>query len=206
MTQHSPVENTLTASQRLMWLVLATIALTIPLWYEIAAQPGNSVFAWRWTSYQALVESIASVLHLVIVIGGVVMLRKAVGDMEQWPLVRIGAWIWSGLVGLLAVFSVIMFNLGDNQVVETVEGDGYRINFVRIVGATEENSQLNVVYSCNHTLLYKSVLYLERLAAVSSVNVATTTDSMSVQYLQGSQVLREETYSLPDFFQRCRNG
>lgn len=192
--------------QRLMWLCLAMVAVSVPLWYEVAAQPGNSVFAWRWTEHQALVESIVSVLHLAIVIVGVLMLKKAIGDMPQWPLIRIGAWIWAGLVAVFAVFSILMYNIGENRVLESVEGDGYRINFVRIAGTSDENQQMSVVMSCNHTLLYKRILYVDRLADVTDVNVETRNDSMAVTYFNNGNVLTEETYSISDFFQRCRQN
>lgn len=192
--------------QRLMWLCLAMVAVSVPLWYEVAAQPGNSVFAWRWTEHQALVESIVSVLHLAIVIVGVLMLKKAIGDMPQWSMIRIGAWIWAGLVAVFAVFSILMYNIGENRVLESVEGDGYRINFVRIAGTSDENQQMSVVMSCNHTLLYKRILYVDRLADVTDVNVETVNDSMAVTYLNNGDVLSEDTYSISDFFQRCRHN
>lgn len=192
------------AGQRLMWLVLAMIALSVPLWYEIVAQPGSSVFAWRWTEHQALVESIVSVLHLAIVVVGVFMLKRAVGDMLQWPMIRIGAWVWAGLVAIFAVFSVAMFNIGENRVLESVEGEGYRINFVRIAGTSDENRQMSVVMSCNHTLLYKTVLYIDRLAEVTDVQVDVGSELMAVTYLNEGEVLREQTYSITDFYERCR--
>lgn len=202
--QQTDYDNTVGAGQRLMWLVLAMVAVSVPLWYEIIAQPGSAVFAWRWTEHQALVESIVSVLHLLIVIAGVFMLRKAVGDMLQWPMIRIGAWIWVGLVGVFAVFSVAMYNIGENRVLESVEGEGYRINFVRIAGTSDENQQMSVVMSCNHTLLYKTVLYVDRLADVTDVQVDAGSELMAVTYLHNDEVLREQTYSITDFYERCR--
>lgn len=205
--QHEQQEqNGLNGGQRLLWLALAMVALSVPLWYEIAAQPGSSVFAWRWTEHQALVESVVSVLHLVIVVIGVLMLKKAVSDMPQWPLIRIGAWIWAALVAVFAIFSIVMYNIGENRVLESVEGEGYRVNFVRIAGTSDENQQMSVVMSCNHTLLYKRVLYVDRLAGVSGVDVQTANDLMAVTYLNNGEVLREETYSISDFYERCRNN
>ena len=198
--------NQVSGGQRLMWLCLAMVAVSVPLWYEIAAQPGNSVFSWRWTEHQAMVESIVSVVHLLIVISGVWMLKKAMGDMPQWPLLRIGAWIWAGLVAVFAVFSIWLYNIGENEVLESVEGDGYRVNFVRIAGTSEENQQVSVVMSCNHTLLYKRILYVDRLADVTDVNVITRNDLMAVTYLNNGNVLREESYSISDFYQRCRQS
>lgn len=202
--QETKSETTVPAGQRIMWLVLAMLATTIPLWYELVAQPGNSVFTWRWTEYQAIVESTVSVVHLVVVIAGVWMLRKAVGDLEQWPMVRIGAWIWAGLVGLFALFSVVMYQVGDNRVLESVEGPGYRINFVHIAGTSDVNQQLSVVMSCNHTLLYKTVLYMDRLVDVTDVQVEAGEELMSVTYFNNGTVLMSETYSVSDFYQRCR--
>ena len=194
------------AGQRLMWLVLAMVAMSIPLWYEIIAQPGNSVFSWRWTEHQALVESIVSILHLIIVILGVLMLRKALSDMPQWSMIRMGAWIWAGLVGVFALFSVVMYHLGENQVLETVEGEGYRINFVRIAGTSDTNQQMSVVMSCNHTLLYKTVLYLDRLADVTDVSVDSGSEQMSVTYYNNDRILDEQTYVISDYYQRCRES
>lgn len=192
--------------QRLGWLVLAMVALSVPLWYEIALQPGNYVFAWRWTEQQGLVESIVSVLHVVLVIWGVFMLKRAVGDMPQWPLIRIGAWIWVGMVALFALFSVVMNQVGEHSVVESVEGDGYRINFVRIAGTQEEYTQMNAVLSCNHTMLYKNVLYLERLVGVDNVQVSMDGDNiMTVNYRSETTTVREEAYDIDDFYRRCRN-
>ncbi len=196
-TQHSP-------GQRLMWMTLAMVALSVPLWYEIVAQPGQAVFAWRWTEHQALVESIVSVLHLVIVVAGVWMLKRAVGDMPQWPLIRIGAWIWAALVGVFALFSVAMFNIGENRVLDSVQGEGYRVNFVYIAGTSDENQQISAVISCNHTLLYKNILYMDRLAGVNGVRLEQGTDTLAVTYLDGDSIVQQESYSLSDFFQRCR--
>ena len=199
---NTPVTN----GQRAMWLVMGMLAMTIPLWYELVAQPGNSVFTWRWTEYQASVESIVSVLHLAIVIAGVWMLRKAIGDLEQWSMVRIGAWIWVGLVGVFALFSVVMYHIGDNRVLESVTGPGYRINFVHIAGTSDTNQQLSVVMSCNHTLLYKNVVYLDRLADVTDVQVDAGAELLSVSYLNRNTVLMNETYSISDFYQHCRTS
>lgn len=189
--------------QRLGWLVLAMVALSVPLWYEIALQPGNYVFTWRWTEQQGLIESIVSVLHVVIVVWGVFMLRRAVGDMPQWRLIRIGAWVWVGMVTLLAVFSVVMNQVGEHSVVESVEGEGYQINFVRIAGTQEEYIQMNAVLSCNHSILYKNVLYLERLVGVDNVQVTTENGDMAVVYRSGTTIVREESYDIDDFYRRC---
>lgn len=189
--------------QRLGWLVLAMVALSVPLWYEIALQPGSYVFAWRWTEQQSLIESIVSVLHVVIVVWGVFMLRRAVGDMPQWRFIRIGAWVWVGMVTLLAVFSVVMNQVGDHSVVESVEGEGYQINFVRIAGTQEEYTQMNAVLSCNHSILYKNVLYLERLVGVDNVQMTTENGDMAVVYRSGTTIVREESYDIDDFYRRC---
>ena len=192
--------------QRLMWLVLAMVAMSIPLWYEIIAQPGHAVFSWRWTEHQALVESLVSVLHLALVIVGVLMLGKALSDMPQWSMIRIGAWVWAALVGVFALFSVVMYHVGENQVLESVAGDGYRINFVRIAGTSDTNQQMSVVMSCNHTLLYKTVLYLDRLADVTDVSVESGAELISVTYYNNQRVLDEQTYVISDYFQRCRES
>ncbi|RUO30753.1 hypothetical protein CWE12_05800 [Aliidiomarina sedimenti] len=190
--------------QRLLWLALAMVALTIPLWYEIALQPGTYVFAWRWTEQQVMIESIVSVLHLIVVIAGVVMLKRAVGDMPQWPLIRIGAWVWTGLVGLLALFAIVMFQVSDDTVLESIEGEGYRINAVRSGGEVAERTQINVVFSCNHTLLYKNILYLDRLATVNEVDMNIDEDELHIRYRWDERMVQEERYSISDFYRQCR--
>lgn len=208
----SPTPNTSgqTDFQRLMWLVLAMVALSIPLWYEIALQPSTYVFAWRWTEQQVLVESIVSVLHLVVVVAGIFMLKRAVGDMAQWPLIRVGAWIWAALVGLLALFAIVMYQVSDDTVLESIEGQGYKVNIVRSGSDVRERTQVNVVLSCNHTLLYKNMLYVDRLAGVNQVRVEELNDSLTIGYLwqeaQRPELVSEETYDLTDFYERCRQG
>ncbi|MGX5915463.1 hypothetical protein ACR0ST_12090 [Aliidiomarina sp. Khilg15.8] len=205
MTQQN--NNERSGQERLLWLVLAVIALSVPLWYEIAAQPGTYVFTWRWTDQQVLVESIVSVVHLLLVIAGVFMLKRAVGDMPQWPMVRIGAWIWVALVALFAAFSVLMFNIGENQVIESYEDDGYRINFVRMSGSAEAQTQIYSVLSCNHTLLYKNILYMDRLVGADEVSVTVDSDEiMTAAYSFQGRELREQRYDLAAFYQQCRAG
>lgn len=205
MTQQN--ENTRSGQERLLWLVLAVIALSVPLWYEIAAQPGTYEFTWRWTDQQILVESIVSVAHLVIVIAGVFMLRRAVGDMPQWPMVRIGAWIWVALVALFAAFSVLMFNIGENEVIESYEDEGYRINFVRMGGSAEEQTQIYSVLSCNHTLLYKKILHMDRLVGTDSVTLEIDDDNiLSARYAYDGRELREQHYDIDALYQQCREG
>lgn len=199
--------NGRTGQERLLWLVLAVVALSVPLWYEIAAQPGTYVFAWRWTDQQVLVESMVSVAHLLIVIAGVFMLKRAVDDMPQWPMVRIGAWIWVALVALFAAFSVLMFNIGENQVIESYEEDGYRINFVRMSGSAEAQTQIYSVFSCNHTLLYKNILYMDRLVGADEVSVTVDNDQiMTARYAYEGRELREQGYDLAAFYEQCRTG
>lgn len=200
-------KNERSGQERLLWLVLAVVAVSVPLWYEIAAQPGTYVFTWRWTDQQVLVESVVSVAHLLIVIAGVFMLQRAVGDMPQWPMVRIGAWIWVALVALFAAFSVLMYNIGENQVIESYEDDGYRINFVRMGGSAEEQTQIFSVLSCNHTLLYKNILYVDRLVGADDVSVTVDDDNiMSAGYAFEGREIRVQRYDLDAFYQQCREG
>lgn len=192
--------------ERLLWLVLAVVALSVPLWYEIAAQPGEYIFSWRWTEYQVLVESIISVVHLVIVICGFFMLRKAVGDMPQWSMVRLGTWIWIGLVAIFALFSVLMFNIAQNEVIESYEDEGYKVNFVRVSGS-EEQIQIFSVLSCNHTLLYKNLLHLDRFVGAETVDISVDNDSiMTASYKLEGRIVREERYDLAALYTQCREG
>ncbi|RUO26824.1 hypothetical protein CWE09_09075 [Aliidiomarina minuta] len=206
MSQQEKSQLSGSLQERLMWLVLAVVALSVPLWYEIAAQPGEYIFSWRWTEYQVLVESIISVVHLVIVICGFFMLRKAVGDMPQWSMVRLGTWIWIALVAIFALFSVLMFNIAENEVIESYEDEGYKVNFVRVSGS-EEDIQIFSVLSCNHTLLYKNLLHLDRFIGAEKVDISVDTDSvMTASYVLDDRVVREQRYDLAALYTQCREG
>jgi len=193
--------------QRVLWICLAALLITSPLWFEALTMPGDSVFVWRWTEHQMFVESIISVVLLVAVIGGYFAFRKGAVDWPQWRVLRIGLWIWIALVTLLAAFSVLMYSMGEQRIAAQFETDDFVISAFEVGGTEEESAQFFVVMSCAQTALYKRVIHLDRFVGADSVEFRQRDDdTVSAHYMIDGRELRYEVYDVAELYRQCLSG
>lgn len=95
--------------QRILWVSISILLLTIPVWFDAVTLPGDFVYVWRWTDSQIIYESLITVMFLVAAIVAYGLLRKAVGEFAQWKILRIGVGIWIAMIAILVLFSLAMY-------------------------------------------------------------------------------------------------
>lgn len=193
-----PVQN------RIVWIAIAALLLTLPMWFDLVLMPGEAVFAWRWTEHQVLVESLISIGFLVGAVVGYFLLRKGLQDLKEWRMIRIGVGVWIALIALFVAFTIYMYNLGTQEVAATYETEDFTITAVQLTGG-EDHTEFFVVMSCAHTGPYKRLIYIDRYTGADEIEFAEASsgEQLYAHYsLEGREQLRQ-TYDLPELYQQC---
>lgn len=190
--------------QRVIWISLAIILLTIPVWFDAVMMPGDYVFVWRWTESQIIFESLITVGFLIAAIAGYFVLRRAALDWQYWKIARLGISIWIAMLVLLTMFSLLIYYAGDQNIRAEFEGEGYTVS--ALGSGTEENSQFFVVMSCDQRGLYKRVIHIDRFIGADNVEFRTDGENLNAHYTIEGRELRYQTYALPELYQQCLTG
>ncbi|RUO37728.1 hypothetical protein CWE13_07210 [Aliidiomarina shirensis] len=200
----TPKQPPMAVQQRVIWIGLAIILLTIPVWFDAVVMPGDYVFIWRWTESQIIFESLITVGFLIAAIVGFFVLRKAALDWQYWKIARLGVSIWIAMLVLLTLFSLLIYYAGDQDVRAEFEGEGFTVS--ALGSGVEENSQFFVVMSCDQRGMYKRVIHIDRFIGADDVEFRADGENLNAHYTIEGRELRYQTYVLPELYQQCLTG
>ncbi|RUO23337.1 hypothetical protein CWE08_01425 [Aliidiomarina iranensis] len=197
-------QSAMAVSQRVIWIGLAILLLTIPVWFDAVVMPGDYVFVWRWTESQIIFESLITVGFLLAAIAGYFLLRRVALDWQYWKIARLGIFIWIAMLVLLTAFSLLIYYAGDQDVRAEYEGEGYTVS--ALGSGVEENSQFFVVMSCDQRGIYKRVIHIDRFIGADDVEFRLDGENLNAHYTIEGRELRYQTYALGDLYQQCLTG
>ncbi|MCL4409629.1 MAG: hypothetical protein M1356_04830 [Gammaproteobacteria bacterium] len=198
--------------QRILWVSISILLLTIPVWFDAVTLPGDFVYVWRWTDSQIIYESLITVMFLVAAIVAYGLLRKAVGEFAQWKILRIGVAIWIAMIAILVLFSLAMYYAGNQSTLADYDGEGYNVVAMGsgIAEDTEEgqaaSGQIFVVMSCDYRGLYKRVIHIDRFVGADDVSLRRDGEYLLASYTLHGRELREQSYDLEALYQQCLTG
>ncbi|RUO35693.1 hypothetical protein [Aliidiomarina sanyensis] len=199
-------EKPMQPQQRIIWICLAVILLTMVVWFDAVMLPGDYLFFWRWTESQIIFESLITVGFLVAAIFGYFILRKGAGDWSQWKTLRLGIFIWIGMIGLLTLFSLFVYTFGNQEISDKYEGDGYTVTALGSVIESEGVGDFFIVMSCDYRGIYKRVIHIDRVTGVEDVAFVFENDMLRASYrIEG----REQRYTELDvnaLYEQCLSG
>ncbi|MFU8785255.1 hypothetical protein [Aliidiomarina sp.] len=203
-SEQTKLDLPMPAQQRAMWIGLSILLLTIPVWFDAVAMPGDYLFIWRWTETQVIFESLITTGFLVAAIAGYFTLRRGVGDWQHWKIARLGVGIWIAMIALLTLFSLVMYYAGNQQAIDTYEGEGYTIS--ALGSGSADNSQIFVVMSCDYRGVYKRVIHLDRFVGADNVEFRRDGQTLFGHYTLEGRELRYQEYDLEALYQQCLTG
>ncbi|MCC5855263.1 MAG: hypothetical protein JJU10_06215 [Idiomarina sp.] len=192
--------------QRLVWLGLAALTLTVPIWFDAVLTPSDKLFFWRWTEQQMQFESMIAIMFLVSAAVGFFCFWRGAKDWDQWPILRIGLWIWVALVTLFVGFSLYMYSLGQQTEVATYEGDRFEVRAIKTESGYAEAPWLLVVMSCDRSALYQRVIQVDRFMGGDDVRLTPENDMLLVEYTNEGRTLHEVTLDLDSLHRQCLRG
>lgn len=202
--QSAPKQPPMPIQQRIVFIGLAIILLTIPVWFDAVTMPGDYVFVWRWTEAQIIFESLITIGFLIAAIAGFFVLRRAAIDWQYWKIARLGITIWIAMLTLLTLFSLLVYYAGDQEIRASYEGEGYTIS--ALGSGTEDTSQFFVVMSCDQRGIYKRVIHIDRFIGADAVEFRRNGENLNAHYTIEGRELRYQTYELPELYQQCLTG
>lgn len=194
--------------QRIVWIGLAALALTLPIWFDAVLAPGDRLFFWRWTDFQMTAESWVSVSFLIAAIAGYFFFRQGAKDWEQWPVLRIGIGIWIFMVALFVGFSVWMYSSGEQRLAAEFQDERFDVRAIEVKGMMDEPRFL-IVMSCDQSLLHQRVIHIDQFMGGDDVRfVPSETEAflLKVEYTNEGRVLHEVDLDLDSLHRQCLRG
>lgn len=195
---------TMSMQERALWVGLAVLLLTLPVWFDAVVMPGDYVFIWRWTASQVIYEGLITVGFLVAAMAAYGMLRKVALSWQHWKILRLGLAIWIAMLTLLTLFSLAVYYAGNQTALAAYEGEGFNVSALGSgVGA---EGQIFVVMSCDYRGLYKRVIHLDRFVGADNVDFRRSGNSLFGHYTLEGRELRYQEYDIAALHQQCLTG
>ncbi len=194
--------------QRIVWIGLAALALTLPIWFDAVLAPGDRLFFWRWTEFQMTAESLVSVSFLVAAVAGYFFFRKGAGDWPQWPLLRIGLGVWIFMVTLFVGFSVWMYSIGEQRMAAEYHHERFDVRAIEVQGMMDEPRFL-IVMSCDQSLIHQRVIHIDQFMGGDDVSFAlseTENYTLNVDFTNEGRVLHAVALDLDSLHRQCLRG